>query len=36
MDYPVGLLDQMDDVLKAEARARRRAESKARANRAMR
>jgi len=32
-DYPVGLLDEMDDVLRAEMRARRRAEAKARARR---
>jgi hypothetical protein len=32
-DYPVGLLDEMDDVLRAEMRARRRAEARARARR---
>jgi hypothetical protein len=30
MDYPLGLLDEMENVLKDEARARRRAEQRAR------
>lgn len=33
MNYPLGLLDEMDHVLKDEARARRRAEQRARARR---
>jgi hypothetical protein len=32
-DFPVGLLDEMDDVLRVEERARRRAEARARARR---